>query len=432
MDAQKALEYIHGTLRFGSKPGLETIGLLTEKLGNPQDDLKFIHVAGTNGKGSTCAYIASILQAQGYKTGLFISPYVDVFNERIQINRQYIKDEDLAWAVEKVKEKADEIIQEGKRSPTEFELVTAVALLYFQKEQCDFVVWETGLGGRFDATNIVKTTLCAVITNIGYDHTAILGGTLPKIAFEKAGIIKEGIDVVLYRQTDEVMDVIAKACEDKHANLAIARFDDIHITRSSIQGYVFDKGSLKGLTISLLGEHQLKNASVALAACDCLIKQGIEISEESIRKGLMKTRWQARAEVVHERPTIIVDGGHNPQCAESLRDLIKMHFPEIKPIFIYGSLMDKDYKTVCSILFPDAKEVITVSTKGERGLTAQELAKTVKIYCNQVFPHDTIKEAVAFCKKTGSEADVVVAFGSLTFLAEIRKEIIDIYKESEG
>ncbi|HBN86214.1 MAG TPA: bifunctional folylpolyglutamate synthase/dihydrofolate synthase [Clostridiales bacterium] len=428
MDAKKALEYIHGTLRFGSKPGLETIGLLADKLGNPQNDLKFIHVAGTNGKGSTCAYIASILQAQGYKTGLFISPYVDVFNERIQINRQYIKDEDLAWAVEKVKEKADEIIREGKRSPTEFELVTAAALLYFKKEQCDYVVWETGLGGRFDATNIVKTTLCAVITNIGYDHTAILGDTLPKIAFEKAGIIKEGIDVVLYDQTNEVKDVIRETCHERNANLSVAKFDDINVTESSIQGYEFDKGSLKGLRITLLGDHQLKNATVALEVCKCLIKQGIEISEESIREGLMKTRWQARAEVINVKPLIMVDGGHNPQCAEALRDLIQKHFPGIRPVYIYGSLKDKDYKSVCSILFPGAKEVITVTTIGERGLSAEELAKTVKIYCNQVIPHDTIKEAVAFCKKNSSEEDIVVCFGSLTFLAEIRKEIIDIYK----
>lgn len=428
MNAQEALDYIHGTLRFGSKPGLETIGLLAEKLGNPQDDLKFIHVAGTNGKGSTCAYIASMLQAQGYKTGLYISPYVEVFNERIQINRQYIKDEDLAWAVEKVKEKADEIISEGLRSPTEFELVTATALLYYKKEKCDFVVWETGLGGRFDATNIVRNTLCAVITNIGFDHTAILGNTLAKIAFEKAGIIKEGTDVVLYDQSDEVKNVIRKVCEEKHANLFVVDFNDICITESSIKGYEFDKGSHTGLRITLLGEHQLKNASVAIKVCEILQKQGIKISEESVRIGLMKTRWQARAEVIREKPLIIVDGGHNPQCAESLRDLLKKHFPETRPVFLYGSLVDKDYQSVSEILFQNAKQVITISTKGERGLSAHDLAKTVNRYCNQVFPHDTIKEAVEFCKNNSSEEDVIVVFGSLTFLAEIRKEIIEKFK----
>lgn len=427
MNVQQALDYIHSTLRFGSKPGLETIGILMEKLGNPQDRLKFIHVAGTNGKGSTCAYIASILQAQGYKTGLYISPYVDVFNERIQINRQYIPDRELAQAVERVKEKAEEMVNEGKRSPTEFELVTATALVYYQKEQCDYVVWETGLGGRFDATNIVKTTLCAVITNIGYDHTAVLGNTLPQIAFEKAGIIKEGIDVVLYNQDAGVMDVIRKVCDEKHAHLHITDFHDIQITDSSIYGYEFNKGPLKGIRITLLGEHQLKNASVALEVCRCLIKQGIVISEDSIRTGLMSAKWQARAEIIHEKPLYLVDGGHNPQCAEALNDLIKKHFPGIRPVFIYGSLKDKDYKTVSGILFPDAKAVLAISTEGERGLPAEELAKAIKVYCNQVFTHDTIKEAVEFCKNYVSEDDVIISFGSLTFLAEVRKEIISNY-----
>jgi dihydrofolate synthase/folylpolyglutamate synthase len=429
MNVQQALEYINGTSRFGSKPGLEIIGLLMEKLGNPQDDLKFIHVAGTNGKGSTCAFIASVLQAQGYKTGLYISPYVDVFNERIQINRQYIPDEELAKATEKVKEKADEIIAEGKRSPTIFELVTAVALLYFQKEKCDYVVWETGLGGRLDATNIVKTTLCAVITNIGYDHTAILGNTLSQIAFEKAGIIKNGIDVVLYRQTDEVEEVIRKVCRERQANLYIADFDDIEVTESSLSGYTFNKGSFKGLRISLLGEHQLKNASVALTACRCLIRQGVVISEDSIRKGFMNAKWQARAEIVREKPMYMVDAGHNPQCAQALKDMVDKHFPGIRPVYIYGSLIDKDYQAVSEILFSDAKAVITVSTKGERGLTAQDLGETVKNYCKQVFPHDTIKDAMRFCKNYVSDHDLVIVFGSLTFLDEARKEIIDIYKE---
>ena len=302
MNVQQALEYINGTSRFGSKPGLEIIGLLMEKLGNPQDDLKFIHVAGTNGKGSTCALSLPFCKPKGIRRVVYIS-YVDVFNERIQINRQYIPDEELAKATEKVKEKADEIIAEGKRSPTIFELVTAVALLYFQKEKCDYVVWETGLGGRLDATNIVKTTLCAVITNIGYDHTAILGNTLSQIAFEKAGIIKNGIDVVLYRQTDEVEEVIRKVCRERQANLYIADFDDIEVTESSLSGYTFNKGSFKGLRISLLGEHQLKNASVALTACRCLIRKGV-ISEDSIRKGFMNAKWQARAEIVRKSPCI--------------------------------------------------------------------------------------------------------------------------------
>ncbi len=427
MNIQQALDYIHGTQRFGSKPGLEIIGMLMEKLGNPQDDLKFVHVAGTNGKGSVCAYIASVLQAQGYKTGLYISPFVDVFNERIQINREYIPDTNLAEIVEIVKGKADEIINEGKRSPTEFELVTAVALVYYKKEKCDFVVWETGLGGRFDATNVVKTTECAVITNIGYDHTAILGDTLPKIAFEKAGIIKENIDVVLYGQEKEVMDVIGEVCQKKNATLHVVTFDDINIKSSSIYGYEFDIGNYNDLKISLMGEHQIKNACVALKVCECLRNRGYIICDDNIRLGLKEAKWQARAEIVREKPLFIIDGGHNPQCAQALKELIDKHFAGIKPVFIYGTLKDKDYKTISGILFSNAKAVLTVSTQGERGMSAKELANTVKLYCKKIGIHDTIKSAIEECKKIVSDEDVVIAFGSLSFLASVRKEIIDSY-----
>ena len=286
MDYKEALEYINGTQWFGSKPGLARVGALLEKLGRPQDGMKFIHVAGTNGKGSCSAMLASVLKAAGYKTGLFTSPYLSRFNERMRINGKEIGDEALAAIVSRVAPAAESMDEH----PTEFELMTAAALLWYAEEKCDIVVLEVGLGGRFDATNIIEAPEAAVIMNIGLDHTAVLGGTVEQIAFEKAGIIKSGCDCVLYEQPENVTAVVRVQCEKMGARLHIADFSTIESEFDSLDGQVFSYAG-DAYAIPLLGAHQLKNAAVVIETVKVLRERGWKLAQEDVEHGLYAVSW---------------------------------------------------------------------------------------------------------------------------------------------
>lgn len=284
---KEALDYIHGTRKFGCKLGLENIRTLLSMLGNPHKKLKYVHVAGTNGKGSTVAFISSILIESGYKTGIFISPYIERFTERIRVNREEISKEDLARITGIVKAKVDEMLMNGLFHPTEFEIVTAIAFQYFYEMKCDVVVLEVGLGGRFDSTNVIDDSLVSIITSVSYDHMAILGDTLSKIAFEKAGIIKNNSDVVLYTQDKEVEKVVEDACSASNSTLHKVKFEGIQVVYYDIEGQIFNFGVYKNLKIKLLGAHQFKNAVVALEACKILAYKGYKITEETV-KGVWK------------------------------------------------------------------------------------------------------------------------------------------------
>ena len=323
MDYKEALEYIDGMSWFGSRPGLERVGELLHRLGDPQKKLKYVHVAGTNGKGSASAMLASVLKAAGYKTGLFTSPYLSRFNERMQINGKEIENDVLADIVSRVKPIAESMDEH----PTEFELMTAAALLWYAEEKCGIVVLEVGLGGRFDATNIIDAPEAAVIMNIGLDHTKVLGDTVEKIAFEKAGIIKPGCDVILYQQSESVTDVVRARCEEQGARLHIADFSQIVSEFDSLDGQVFDyKGD--AYAIPLLGAHQLKNAAVAVETVQVLRGRGWKLEQDAVEHGLYAVSWPARFEVVADEPYFVVDGGHNPQCARTVVDNLRNYFPD--------------------------------------------------------------------------------------------------------
>lgn len=415
MDYNEALEYINGVSWLGSKPGLERVTELLEKLGRPQDALKFIHIAGTNGKGSCAAMLSSVMKCCGYRTGLFTSPYLARFNERMQINGKPIGDEALAAVVALVKPAAEAMADH----PTEFEMMTAAAFLWFRQENCDIVVLETGLGGRLDATNVIAAPEAAVIMNIGLDHTQILGDTAEKIAAEKAGIIKPGCDCVLYRQQESVMAVVKARCEALGAGVRIADFDRIHSEFDSLYGQSFEyKGELYALP--LLGRHQLKNAATALETVDVLRSRGWKLEQSDVEHGIYAVSWPGRFELIHDDPLFVVDGGHNPQCAETVVENLMNYFRENHRVMLVGMLADKDVEGTLDVLNQAADEYICTTPESDRALPAEELAKKLEKYGKRITVCPAIPDAVGAACDAAGDTGMVCAVGSLYSVGAIR------------
>ncbi len=420
MNYDEALDYIHGTLKFGSKLGLHNIGMLLNLMGDPQKKLKFVHIAGTNGKGSTVAFISSILIEAGYRTGIYTSPFIQRFTERIRIGNDEINEEDLADITGFVKKCADRMLEMGENHPTEFELVTAIAFEYYYRRKCDIVVLEVGLGGRFDSTNIIDTPELAVITTISYDHMDRLGNTLQEIAFEKAGIIKSGGDVVLYGQDPEVEQVFEKACAERGATLHKTDFSSLSLHEYGTDGQIMSYGSYDGLRIGLLGSHQTHNAAVAIMAAEQLIRKGYRISEAALRRGLFNTKWPGRLEILSRKPIVIIDSAHNAEGAFVLRKALEEYFPRRPVTLIMGVLSDKDYIAMMKTVLPGCKRLFAITTDSPKALPASELAKAAGRYCKNVQISDTIKSAVDICMKTASNDEVICAFGSLYYIGTVR------------
>ena len=350
MNYEQAIEFIHSTYKFGSKLGLDRIKRLMELLDNPQNSYKIIHVAGTNGKGSTCSLIHDVLMDAGYKTGLFISPYLEEFTERIQINKNHIDKESLSRITSLLKDKIDIMISEGYDHPTEFEVVTAIGFKYFQEQNIDFLVLEVGLGGRFDATNVINKPLVSVITSISYDHMEQLGDTLEKIAFEKSGIIKDSSNVVIYPQSENITSVIKDVAINKNATIYEASPQNIEKVKSDITGQWFkylknDVFNLPELKINLLGSHQILNALTALLALEIIKSEGYIIRNENIKNGFLNCRFPGRFEIINKNPLIILDGGHNIDGINQFVKTVKEYFLNKKIIF-FATLL-----TVTSLVF---------------------------------------------------------------------------------
>lgn len=415
MDYKEALAYLDSIEYFGSKPGLERITAMLEKLGDPQNGMKFVHIAGTNGKGSCAAMTASILKAAGYKTGLYTSPYLYRFNERMQINGKEIDDTVLAELVTRVKPVAEAM----EDHPTVFEIMTAAALLWYKEQACDIVVLEVGLGGRFDATNVIAAPECAVIMNIGLDHTAVLGDTLEQIAFEKAGILKPGTEAVLFQQTQSVTEVVRDRCEELGISLHVPDFDKIKTEFDSLYGQTFTyKG--ESYALPLLGAHQLKNAATVLEVTEVLRAKGWRLEQSDVEHGLYAVHWPGRFELLSEEPFFVVDGGHNPQCAQTVRDNLLHYFPAQRRILLLGILRDKDYAGLTAILNEAADEYICITPQSPRALPAQELADFLNRYNKPVAVCDSIRDGVSLALDRSDEGSVVCAVGSLYSVGEIR------------
>jgi dihydrofolate synthase/folylpolyglutamate synthase len=429
---EEAMHFLIKANQYGSVLGLENMQRLLNYLGNPQDKLKFIHIAGTNGKGSTTAFIANIMADSGYRVGRYISPSVFCYREIIQISykkghfndenfitTEYISEKGIIDGVSIIKAACNSMVEEGYPHPTSFEIETAMAFLYFLEQNCDLVVLEVGLGGRLDATNIIKTTLCAVFTSISMDHMQILGDTLEKIAFEKAGIIKSGIQVISYDQTPEAEKVIETVCRLNHAELTKADFGQISITEQTIERTVFSYQDCKGLQIHLLGENQVKNAVLALLTVRALQKTGFTVTDKDIRNGLFHTSWRGRLEVIQSRPLFLIDGAHNEDAAKSLAKNIEIYFANKRIIYIIGVLADKDFSAVLEHTGIYAERIITVTPANSRALPSAKLAETARRYCNHVIDADKVTIAIETALQVAEEDDVIIAFGSLSYLNEV-------------
>lgn len=422
MNAEQAIAYIHSVCWKGSIPGLGRTQELLEKMGNPEKKLKFVHIAGTNGKGSTAAMTASILRKAGYRTGLYTSPYIYRFHERIQVDGVEISDEDLTEITEYVKPLADSMAQ----SPTEFELVCCIAFEYFYRKKCDIVVLEVGMGGAWDATNVIEVPEVAVITNIGLDHTEYLGDTVEKIAETKSGIFKPHGHAVVYRSTPSVEAVYERACAERDVSLRKADFDGLVLKAHTLEGQVFDCGSRKNLVLPLLGDHQLHNASVVLSIADTLIGEGWKISEQNIYDGIRDVRWPGRFDIVCRKPLFIIDGGHNPQCIEALVKNIRDYLAGKKVIALTGVLADKDYADMYKPVMPLVDRFVCITPPNPRKLEAEQLARYLRQAGAQAQASESILDGVKKAMELAGKDGVVLCFGSLYSIGGIRDALKDL------
>ena len=417
MDIKEIIEYICKVDEWRSmKLGLERITELLNALGNPHKELKFVHVAGTNGKGSTSACIASVLQKAGYKTGLFISPYVIKFNERIQINGEYISDDDLIETTNLIRSHAEAM----KDSPTVFEKITAIGMQYFKQQKCDIVVLEVGMGGELDSTNVIDTPEVAVITLIGYDHVKELGPTITDIARAKAGIIKGG-EVVVYDNIPEVKAVFESVSNAKNANLTVTDFSRISNVRFQLSETKFDFKPYGEMHFHLVGTYQPKNAAVAITAIETLRDKGYEISDEDIIHGIKSAKWQGRFEVLGYNPVFILDGAHNPQGIEAVAESLKRYFENRKIVFVLGVNADKDVASMIKPIVEIADTVISVRSDNPRAMDENTLAKNLRAAGVQATPFSTIDEGVNYAIELAGEDGVVCSIGSLYLSGDVRK-----------
>ncbi len=419
MTLDQALSYIHRVDWRGSVPGLSRIDALLDKLGHPERAVNYIHVTGTNGKGSTCAMTASVLRAAGYRTGLYTSPYIRRFNERMQINGVPIPDDDLCALVEEIQPLADSMPDH----PTEFELVTAIGLTWFARRHCDVVVCEVGMGGEFDATNVIPAPEVAALTNIGLDHTAFLGSTVEAIAATKSGIIKPGCHAVLYPCPPSVEQVVAARCRAVGAPLTVADFNALRPVSHSLDGQTFDWPGLPGLHLPLLGQHQLHNAAVALTILDVLRRRGWHIPDDAIRTGLDAVEWPGRFQVVRRDPIVILDGGHNPQCMEALTQNVSDYLSGYPLTMLTGVLGDKDYAHMYGQLAAQAARFVTVTPRNPRALPASQLAEMLSALGKPVTACGTIAQGVDAALSLTPPDGAVLCCGSLYLLGDVLDEL---------
>ena len=423
MTKKEAVDYIEG---FGwSKDRFDIDGsrALLGRLGNPQNQLKFVHVAGSNGKGSTCAMLDSILRAAGYKVGLYTSPYIQDFCERMQVGGENVPGETLAAITEKVKAE----VEASGESFSQFTVMTAVAMEYFMEAQCDIVVLEVGMGGELDATNVIEPPEAAVIMNIGLEHTEYLGDTLEKIAMAKAGIIKTGCRAVCYDGASEVTEVIKAVCAERDVPLRCVDFGRMEALNETLDGQEFLWDGEK-YRVNLIGPHQLHNTCAVMETVETLRERGWKISDAAVRDGLATVKWPARLEVLDRDPLFFLDGGHNPQCAEALAAAVKKLMGDQKAVFLLGVLADKDYPTIMELVLPLAQEFICLTPFSDRALPAEKLAEFLRSRGAKASACATVEEGILAARKAAGKTGAVVSFGSLYLAGHVR----GVYQELFG
>lgn len=472
MTYDEARNFIAYTNQYGSILGLTTITELLRRLDNPQDKLRIIHIAGTNGKGSVGAFLTSILSTAGYKAGRYVSPTVFSYRERIQISEAseeshvsdesqiinefhvseesqifnnsqawpydekvydkpvandsiksyYITREGVQATIEKIKPICETMVLDGFSHPTSFEIETAMTFLYLLWEEVDFVILEAGMGGRLDATNVIKRSECAVFTSISMDHMQYLGDTIEKIATEKSGIIKSCSSVVTIEQKQSILNILKEKAKEMNSTFADADTANVDNIRYSLEqtAFSYPKGpNAEDYLICILGKHQVKNAILAIEVAHSLSRNGHHISKQDIFLGLYRTRWSGRLEILDTNPYLLIDGAHNEEAALYLRDSIEIYFTNRKFIFMIGVLKDKDYKNILSILAPMADTIITITPDNVRALSSEILAREASAYCDRVIDGRNVDQSLKLAYEMSNKEDVIIAFGSLSFLKDV-------------
>ena len=419
MTYAQVMEYVEELKIYGSVPGLTNMENLCEKLHMPQKSLKFVHIAGTNGKGSVLAFISEILRAAGYRVGRYISPALFDYRERIQVNGRPISKKDLCRLMEEMKEICDVLVREGKPHPTAFEMETAMAFQYFMEKECQIVVLETGLGGLLDATNIVEDTLVEVFTSISFDHMNVLGKTLTEIAENKAGIMKPGSAAVALKGEKEVMEVLKHKALDMEIPFYQVDPGEAFGIKRGLYRQTFSCEGYKNLVITMAGTYQVENALLALKAVLVLKDRGFTVSDKSIYAGLEKAMWPGRFQVLSKNPCFIADGAHNRDGARRLAESIRFYFTNKRIIYIIGMLRDKEQDEILKATCGLASQILTVPTKGERGLASYDLACLASNYHDNVTALDSVQEAVELSYLLSDKDTVIIAFGSLSYLGEL-------------
>lgn len=419
MTGQEAIAYIHSYQRQAHAPGLERMRILLDRLGNPQKQLRFVHVAGTNGKGSTCACMAAVLQAAGYRVGLNTSPYLITFHERIRVNGEMISDEALAALTEEIRPIAESMAEH----PSEFELVTAIAFLHFLRSRCDVVVLEVGLGGALDASNVIDVPEVAVITALGMDHMAQLGPTLRDIAAAKAGIIKPGGCVVSYGGCPEADEVIRSVCREQHADLTEVDFSRLSVQQADLQGNRFDFLPHRNLELPLAGAYQPRNAAAAITALECLARKGWSVPEEALRRGLAAVQWPGRFEVLRRHPAVILDGAHNAHGMRATVESLRQMFPGQRVTLILGILEDKDVEQMLDLLTPVAGTAFVIRPESPRAMAPEALCARLECRGVTAYPCPDVQAAVDAALRTAGKTGAVCALGSLYSAAAVRQAV---------
>ena len=422
MTYEEAAEFADSTKKYGSILGLESIRNLMQELGNVQEQLHIIHVAGTNGKGSVCAFLSAALTEAGYRVGRYNSPAVFERREVFRIGETMISKEEYAAVFERVQTACEVLTKRGCPHPTVFEVETAAAFLWFYEKKCDLVLLETGMGGETDATNLITHPVCSVLTSIGMDHMQYLGNTIEEIAKVKAGIIKKGCPVVALKQSDGVCEVIKNKAEECGSRCVLVEVPQ-YMQEAPIWGTTLQDVRYGSVHTALGGIWQRENLSLALAVLKLLEESGYSITKEAVQSGIAKTIWHGRYEVLQTEPLFIIDGAHNPIAAKRLKQTIEKDFTNREIIYIIGVLADKEHEKMLRLLLPGAKAVFTVTPDNPRALDGESLAKEARKYADTVWYVPDIRKAVEMAKETAKESDVILAVGSLSYLKEVKKAL---------
>ena len=427
MNYEEARVYLDNVAKYGSVLGLDAMRELLRRLGNPEKGRKIVHIAGTNGKGSVLAFLSTVLTESGYRVGRYISPTLFSYRERIQVDGEYIEKEPLARLVTRIREASEAMDRDGFRTPTAFEIETALGLLYFAEKKCDIVVLETGMGGRDDATNAIAEVMMEIFASIILDHLGVLGNDLTEIAECKADIIRKNSLVISAFQKEEAAEVLKRTAAERNAKLITVDPGQISDVKYGYEEQSFSYGAEKNIRIHLAGAYQIENAALAWEAVQGLRSLGFRISDEAFRRGMEKTVWRGRFTCIHREPLVIMDGAHNEDAAKKLAASIETYFPGRKISYIMGVFKDKEYEKVIRITAPYAAKVTAVETPGNpRALPKEELKKVWETFGVPVTTADTIAEAVKENITSAEKEEIILVFGSLSFLGEAEKAVKEL------